>query len=147
MTEQQHPITPPQNLIYKWRTEAYHQDHCGADDYFYHKIAEWGWEQRGADIEAKLQKARDEELEACCEEMKSIPSPLGIPFGEMASNALRAARRPKSKSQAEEALEAVAAIENMSDQYVQFEQDIDTIRSALKRLQEHEQQVEAHVND
>jgi hypothetical protein len=46
----------------------------------------------------------DAELEACCEEMKSIPSPLGIPFGEMASNALRAARRPKPPSLKEQAL-------------------------------------------
>ena len=120
-----HPITPPQNLIYKWRTEGYHQDYCGADDYLYHKIAQWGWEQRGAaneaeqlkirdevadkaaqwgwdqrgaDIEAKLQKARDEELKACIEWLEDN---LYYLWGHFASdkiiNDLKEAMRPQEE--------------------------------------------------
>jgi len=49
--------------------------------------------------------------------MKSLPSPLGFPLGEMASNALRAARRPKPPSRKEQALEqldGIAAVFRMS---------------------------------
>jgi hypothetical protein len=80
----EHPITPPPELIYEWAEDReLLRDPLPLPEYIANCAAQWG-----ADIE----------LEACCEEMKSIPSPLGIPFGEMASNALRAARRPKSPS-------------------------------------------------
>ena len=46
MVDPQHPLTPPKELINAWRAEGYHQDYCEADDYLYHKIAEWGWQQR-----------------------------------------------------------------------------------------------------
>jgi len=76
MTEQQRPITPPPELVQEWISEAPPQDYdCIAE-----QAAQWG---------------ADQELDACCEEMKRLPSPLGIPFGEMASNALRAVRRPE----------------------------------------------------
>jgi hypothetical protein len=91
---QQHPITPPPELIEQWM-----QDHATKYD-LARQAAKWG---------------ADQELEACCEEMKSIPSPLGIPFGEMASNALRAARRPKPPSLKEQALAELAEWENVMD--------------------------------
>jgi hypothetical protein len=47
--------------------------------------------------------------------MKSIPSPLGIPFGEMASNALRNARRPTPPSLKEQALQALNDAVIMAD--------------------------------
>jgi hypothetical protein len=72
----------------------------------------------------------DQELEACCEQLKSIPSPLGIPFGEMASNALRASRRPKPPSLKEQALEALEVLPKL----VGFERERDTIRRALEQL-------------
>jgi hypothetical protein len=78
----QHPITPPPELVQQWTSWA-----CEMDDQSWNCMATWA-----------AQWGADQELEACCEEMKSLPSPLGIPFGEMASNALRAARRPKPPS-------------------------------------------------
>ena len=80
MTDQ-HFITPPPELLKQWE-----------DD--------WFDERENVDVLLlqAFQAGADQELEACCKEMKSIPSPLGIPFGEMASNALRAARRPKPPS-------------------------------------------------
>jgi hypothetical protein len=51
-----------------------------------------------------------QELEACCAELESIPSPLGIPFGKMAGNALRAARRPKPPTLKEQALADLDAL-------------------------------------
>jgi hypothetical protein len=81
-----HPITPPPELAAKWVAEIYGDPVIPLQPItlrLVERAAQWG---------------ADQELEACCEEMKSIPSPLGIPFGEMASNALRAARRPKPPS-------------------------------------------------
>jgi hypothetical protein len=92
-----HPITPPPELLKQWE-----------DD--------WFQEQENADVllvnayAAGALAGADAELDACCEEMKSIPSPFGIPFGEMASNALRAARRPKPPS-------AVAQAEALIERY------------------------------
>ena len=114
MTDRQQ-ITPPPELIKEWMSE-FNGSLTWPGELALHtanRAAEWGYDQRGEVNEAKLQKARDEELEACCEEMKSLPSPLGIPFGEMASNALRAARRPKPPSLKEQALEEVRAWKGM----------------------------------
>ena len=97
MTDQQ-PITPPPEIVKEWIAEAPPQDYdCIAE-----QAAQWG---------------ADQELEACCEELKSLPSPLGIPFGEMASNALRAARRPKPPSLKEQALKAAHIEVNPEGKY------------------------------
>ena len=134
MTEQ-HPITPPSELLQRLRKEApvYRvggTSYCdvGREKWLIERAAQWGYDQRGEVNESKLQQARDQELEACCEEMKSIPSPLGIPFGEMASNALRAARRQKPPSLKEQALEEVGVFEGMGTC------NIDIIRRALEAL-------------
>lgn len=66
--------------------------------------------------------------------MKSIPSPLGIPFGEMASNALRAARRPNPPSLKEQALE-LAKPAGTQGAYVTFgPEELGLIRRALEQL-------------
>jgi len=77
-------ITPPPELVQQWEEDWHHSKvkHIELEPYIAAQAAQWG---------------ADQELDACCEEMKSIPSPLGIPFGEMASNALRDARRPATK--------------------------------------------------
>jgi hypothetical protein len=79
------------------------------------------------------QEIANQELEACCAELESIPSPLGIPFGKMAGNALRAARRPKPPSLKEQALEALVSI---NSNFHVYGADIDTIRRALEALPE-----------
>jgi|DEB0MinimDraft_6_1074348.scaffolds.fasta_scaffold25010_2 hypothetical protein len=97
MTDQQ-PITPPPEIVHEWIDEAPPQTYyCIAE-----QAAQWG---------------ADQELKACCEELKSLPSPLGIPFGEMASNALRAARRPNPPSLKEQALKAAHIEVNPEGKY------------------------------
>jgi hypothetical protein len=81
----QHPITPPPELVKTWVNAL----EFSSDQEVFSMIARWG---------------ADQELEACCEEIKSLPSPLGIPFGAMASNALRTTRRPKPPTLKDQAL-------------------------------------------
>ena len=90
MTEQ-HPVTPPPELVEQWASAFYGTTIAPGEAAIYiaTKAAQWG---------------ADQELEACCQSVKRVPSPLGVPFGAMASNALRAARRPKPPSLKEQAL-------------------------------------------
>lgn len=129
-----YPITPPKKLVDQW-FEASVVSEITYDEYnFANLAARWGWEQRGADLEAKLQKARDEELEACVEWLRDSVVTWN---GEAIANSLHAARRPKPKSLAEKALKEASAL---------CPSDTPNIRRALKRLREHEQQVEAQVS-
>jgi hypothetical protein len=97
---QEHPITPPEELVEQW-CHKWSIANGDFGPYLATQAALWGYEQRGAVNEAELQKARDEELEACCEW-------LGKRRGwEDVSVPLRAARRPKPPSSKEQALEAL----------------------------------------
>jgi hypothetical protein len=93
------PITPPPKLVEEWwdlipgRSTDWKRQLCT-------QAAQWGYDQRGSVNEAELQKARDEELEACCEWVR-CPDTM-----HLGSSDLRAARRPKPPSLKEEALEA-----------------------------------------
>jgi hypothetical protein len=105
-------------LLNRWEMEGRCQDYCTVTEYIATHSAQWG---------------ADQELEACCEEMKSIPSPLGIPFGEMASNALRNARRPKAPSLKEQALEDLdSLIADLANHGMGFKAT--NIRRALEQL-------------
>jgi hypothetical protein len=117
------PITPPPELVRQWLAEPEYvsgwNGKCTLISVTNHrfsnicaKAAQWG---------------ADQELESCCEEMKSLPSPLGIPFGEMASNALRAARRSKPPNLKEQALKIMS-----KDEWSTEEESI--IRRALELL-------------
>ena len=86
-----HPITPPPELVEEW----FNNSPIDRGLTLATQAAQWG---------------ADQQLEECCEQLKSIPSPLGVPFGEMASNALRAASRPKPSSLKEQALEQLDGI-------------------------------------
>jgi len=98
MSNQQHPITPPPELRCQWQSESpFKVISVEREDYMIDRAAQYG---------------ADQQLEECCEQLKSIPSPLGIPFGEMASNALRNACRPKPPSLKEQALEQLDEISN-----------------------------------
>ena len=105
MTEQ-HPITPPPELVQEWKRTAPHQSN---EHEHYHYItlcaAQWG---------------ADQELDACCDWMSECT--VGCP------NELRAARRPKPPSLKEQALEEVGAFEGMGTC------NIDIIRRALEAL-------------
>jgi hypothetical protein len=120
---QEHPINPPPELVQEWlENRKLLKSQPLAHTYLATRAAQWG---------------ADQELEACCEEMKSIPSPLGIPFGEMASNALRAARRPKPSSLKEQALEDLdSLIADLANHGMGFKAT--NIRRALEQLPDNE---------
>ena len=117
----EHPITPPPELVQAFlRSNPFTPAEMTYEQFIATRFARWG---------------ADQELEACCEEMKSIPSPLGIPFGEMASNALLAARRPKPPSLKEQALKAVQNIDDACEsEGFSRADDTDIIRRALEAL-------------
>jgi hypothetical protein len=92
MTDQQHPIMPPPELVQQWDDEGTkmfrpeYQLHLAA------RAAQWG---------------ADQELEACCEWVT-----METPASE---RHLRAARRPKPPSLKEQALAELAEWENVMD--------------------------------
>ncbi len=110
MTNQQHPITPPSELLQLWFEQH--------DDY-----------NKGINellIEA-VQYGADQELEACCEWLASKV------MSERKYPALRAARRPEPMSLKEQALEALGLlIPFIGDEDKRTEAD--TIRRALEQL-------------
>ena len=81
MTNQQHPITPPLELMEEW-LGLWPQDSLVA-------ATQWG---------------ADQELEACCDELD------GINPGKYWSQRLRAVRRPKPPSLKQQALDALSAV-------------------------------------
>jgi len=80
---QQHPITPPPELIEQWM-----QVHTTKYD-LARQAAQWG---------------ADQELEACCEWLDE-----NLPGYDACEGSLRSARRPKPPSLKEQALEALAS--------------------------------------
>ena len=83
---QEHPITPPPELVQQWLTEGHHQDYCTATEHAIAQAARWG---------------ADQELEACCEWFLSEGWHPDHP------NKLRSDRRPKPLSLKEQALQAL----------------------------------------
>ena len=111
----QHPITPPPELVARWRAAASnvsassHSDPGGRRDYIDYiatEAARWG---------------ADQELDACCEWI-----PKNTPWDE---DNLRAARRPKPPSLKQQALAVLMALEIDEPGY---EGTYDTIRRALE---------------
>ena len=111
---QQHPISPPPELVQQWWHEAALRKYNGADadKHVTSMAAQWG---------------ADQELEACCEWLKAKYwiEPEFV-------DEIRAARRPKLPSLKEQALEALAHILNNSSTQL----GADTIRRALEQLPE-----------
>lgn len=113
----QHPITPPPELIKNWRDEWDESDQIVHSAYTHIAIraAQWG---------------ADEELQACCEWLA-----VDLPY---VSDDLRACRRPtKPSSLTEQALEAW---ERQMTFYEETDDDMNTIRLALEKLQQLEKQ-------
>ena len=91
MTTQQHPITPPRELVEKWATSSpiqYSDESWAYELFIAHQAARWG---------------ADQELEACC---KVLGERDYMGTGVCGAY-LRAARRPKPPSLKELALEAL----------------------------------------
>ena len=130
MTSRPSPITPSDELIQQWRHERIYSnpDLPSGLRYLAIRASRWGWDQRGAANEAELQKAADQELEACIEWLHCyVPR-----YYEWSAN-FRVARRPKPPSLKEQALEAL----NQADEGLNesaWQQRSDTIRRALEAL-------------
>jgi hypothetical protein len=94
MTDNNHPITPPPELVNKWCYED-GEEIKSSPRWFLSvcaKAAQWG---------------ADQELEACCEWLESEPDPGHVDLLRSCATALRAARRPKPPSLKAQALEAL----------------------------------------
>lgn len=113
---QEHPITPRPELIEEWiELSRPQKDRSPNPNVLATHAARWG---------------ADQELDACCEWMRNAPFGLGL---NTSANQLRAARRPKSPSLKEQALEAL----NEADQGLnesEWRPRSNTIRRALESL-------------
>ena len=109
MTEN-HPITPPPNLVQEWYHEA---DNQIAPYYVYmaHQAAGWG---------------ADQELEACCADLRMV-------LGPNQADWLRSVRRPKPPSLKEQALDQLGCIKTDLTR-CGMGISVDTIRRALESL-------------
>ena len=124
-----HPtITPPLELVQEWYQEA---SLSGAPYEYEQQIAaraaQWGYDQRGEVNEAKLQKARDQELEACVAWLD------GFDDEGWAAEQLRADRRPKPQTLSSIALQTLDTIERDAHYLPEI---TDTIRRAILRLKQ-----------
>jgi hypothetical protein len=117
----QHPITPPPELVQQWVAEIWHEGTpvrvALSDEHIATRAAQWG---------------ADQELEACCEWLDDY---LLAPK----SGQLRAARRPKPPSLREQALQALSEAVKMADDVPPegiCSDQADIIRRALEQLPE-----------
>ena len=111
----QHPITPPPELVDKWHGQWLNAwvsaRNIRANQWIANQSAQWG---------------ADQELEACCEVMR-------VNGDYVSDGVLRAIRRPKLLSDKEQALNALSLI--MSRQKGMFDgKPFETIRKALEAL-------------
>ena len=104
----QHPITPPPELVHQWAIMFEHF----SDDEVFTQVARWG---------------SDQELAACCEWLVR-----NYNYPE-AGNPLRAARRPKPPTLNSIALQMLGTIERDAHYLPEI---TDTIRRALEALPE-----------
>jgi hypothetical protein len=115
MTNQQHPLTPPSELVQQWLGEFFGCTVSGelshSERFLATRAAQWG---------------ADQELEACCEWLPDV--------GEMRAM-LRAARRPKPPSLKEQALKELDDAVMRGD-CITVSEALPTIRRALEQLPE-----------
>ena len=127
MTDQQHPIIPPPDLVTSWIDSD--GGGPGAIRRIVTRAVQWG---------------ADQELEACCKWLDSEPGPGHVDLLRSCAVALltiRRPRRPKPPSLAEEAYIAFVQIcKGNSDDAGTYDADEALVRRALKRLQELEDQ-------
>ena len=132
-----HPITPPRELVKEWIAEIWHEGTpvqvAQSDLHLANHAAQWGYDQRGEVNEAKLQEARDEELEACCEWLGT--QWLGARTEGFPAE-LRDARRPKPPTQAEQAMQATLHLQDAAAHSMDATESADIIRRALERLKQ-----------
>ena len=104
----QHPITPPPEVVDKWVNQSPYID---SEGYIATQAARWG---------------ADQELEACCEWLFHECSHLAI--------YLRAARRPKPPSLKEQALTAMLHLQKAAETTMDTIEAVHIICRALEAL-------------
>jgi hypothetical protein len=109
---QEHPITPPPELVQQWREQAPRCRDSGIarEDWLITRAAQWG---------------ADQELEACLDQLQR--------WGIQGVDNLRNTRRPKPPSLKEQALDALAHIATGPNPTA-FLDCQDIIRRALEQL-------------
>ena len=120
--QQQHPITPPDELVKKIRSDALR----GGNGQHSYELSL---------VNIAFAAGADQELKACCELLNKSPYGASLAVNGVIEQ-LRAARRPKAQSKAESALNALEHILRHS----QTDHGANTIRLALERLKELEGQ-------
>jgi hypothetical protein len=109
----QHPITPPPELVQQWMTEYTEtKPNCLGTEFIATRAAQWG---------------ADQELEACCEWLK-------LEGHEHEHEALLAARRPKAPSLKEQALADFDWMVGRTLGRPEFDERSERIRRALEQL-------------
>jgi len=106
----QHPITPPPELVQEWDDEGTTMFRPEYQMHLASRAARWG---------------ADQELEACC----ALIDDWGLDEAD-----LRAARRPKPPSLKEQALTALHAVATGANDTREQHQDFETIHAALEAL-------------
>jgi hypothetical protein len=111
---QQHPITPPPELVQQWEEDWHHSKvkHIELEPYIAAQAAQWG---------------ADQELEACCEWLKADPELV---------DEIRADRRPKPPSLKEQSIALIDRIQAAKETWDISE--LETIRRALEQLPDNE---------
>jgi hypothetical protein len=113
---QEHPITPPPELVQQWLGEFFGCTVSGelsdSERFLATRAAQWG---------------ADQELEACCEWIAAYP---WLDHPELLIKQLRAARRPKPPSLKEQALDLLDKAEDPSWDI----NDFSIVRRALEAL-------------
>jgi hypothetical protein len=116
MTDNNHPITPPLELVEQWECEYHHMTY-GPDlsIFISEKAARWG---------------ADQELDACCKWLPKLPP--------WSADDLRKHRRPKPPSLKEQALQALYRFDETERHdgltQEQIAEDFVLIRRALEQL-------------
>ena len=119
MDDQQHPVTPPPELAAQWAAEIY-----GDPDISLHPITL-------RLVERAAQWGADQELEACCKWLLGS-APWTVGPGERIEwvETLAMCRRPKPRSLAEQALEALRSTPCTEQRHY------DALLAALTRLKQ-----------
>jgi hypothetical protein len=112
---QQHPITPPPELVQQWEEDWHHNKgkHIELEPYIAAQAAQWG---------------ADQELEAC---LNWLTDRERFPVGHEAIEELKEDRRPKPPSLKEQAL---IHFESFAATFETSGGDSDLIRRALEQL-------------
>jgi hypothetical protein len=110
----QHPITPPPELVQQWNTEGRHQDYCTLTESIAARAAQWG---------------ADQELLACGNYLKQCAA-----WEEEDVTEFYNYRRPRSLSLKELALESVKRFEKSGEFFSDQMRELEFIRKALETI-------------